>query len=436
MEPDIFAPFLLLGLLANYNKFEFQNPYQHRLEDFINESIMQQIVYGIGDVCGAVRDRYVALQEDLPDAWNLSSTLTFIGLRALSPDPKNKRPPPTEEEAKEQFGALPTLEAAVALPTYTFVHANKLFASCLANTPAKPKSEAPFSALLSLASYLTHHAHRSARATQYALLNLLTLRIMIEDQALVKRLCSGDIRFYVRLCRQRPPNLPLVTTNRAPVCVVLDICTDTISHNLRRRLDGQLYCLVIGIILRIVSHLASNRTRLQHHWPYLWGALLSFIKFLTQYEADLSHQPHIQEDICSPLTSLIAYCLSAGDRFLPDPGSYDDLFYKLVETGPTLPKFRDAYFRGSGAGQDTGINVLISISSHYHDLLHAKHGKKTHQSPAAVQSVIKQGYESLEIEPNENLGLWEKWRESIWKAELKKITRTVIQDVKKIAERP
>ena len=70
---------------------------------------MSHMVYGIGRVFSGIRDSYVAVQDDLPEGWNLSSTLTFIGLRALSPDSKNKKVPPTEEEARELFNALPTL---------------------------------------------------------------------------------------------------------------------------------------------------------------------------------------------------------------------------------------------------------------------------------------------------------------------------------------
>jgi hypothetical protein len=69
---------------------------------------MSHMVYGIGRIFSSIRDSYVAVQDDLPEGWNLSSTLTFIGLRALSPDSKNKNVPPTEEEAREFFVCQPT----------------------------------------------------------------------------------------------------------------------------------------------------------------------------------------------------------------------------------------------------------------------------------------------------------------------------------------
>jgi len=102
---EVFDPFLLLGLLANYNKFEFQNPYQRRLEDFVNEANIQKVAKGVGMACGGLRNGYVAVQDDIPEGWSLSNTLIFFGLRALAPG-ANKVNPPTAEEAKAMFAEL------------------------------------------------------------------------------------------------------------------------------------------------------------------------------------------------------------------------------------------------------------------------------------------------------------------------------------------
>lgn len=102
----MFDPFLLLGLLANYNKFEFQNPYQLRLDDFVNESSIQKVVKGIGLTCGGLRNGYVAVQDDIPEGWSLTSTLNFFGLRALAPSNKDQSTPPSTEEAKVLFTKL------------------------------------------------------------------------------------------------------------------------------------------------------------------------------------------------------------------------------------------------------------------------------------------------------------------------------------------
>jgi hypothetical protein len=86
---------------------------------------------------------------------------------------------------------------------------------------------------------------------------------------------------------------------------ILDTMIDGMNHNLRRRLDVDLYILSIGIILRIVSHLSRSRTRLHYHWSELFRCLLSLIRFLTTYTADLKALTHI-ETLLDNLVNLIA----------------------------------------------------------------------------------------------------------------------------------
>ncbi|KAK6386048.1 hypothetical protein LTS17_001622 [Exophiala oligosperma] len=434
--------FVIVGVLSSYNKFESQNVYQNRLEDFVNEETIRLLVHNFTDACANIRNQYVSVQEDLPVPWNLNSTLVMVGLRPLSSD-ANKPLPPTEEEAKVLFGSLPQQDAACILSLYSFVQANSLFSANLLNLAptTKDSKETPLSTFLSSTSYISHHAYRGARQSTYAVLSLLSLRIIVEDSLLVKKICSSDSKVTIRLCRQRAPHLPLVTSSRMPATAILDICTDTLSHNLRKRLDVNLYSLALGIILRVVTHLEQTKTRLQHHWAYIWGSLISLIRFLTQYSADLRHLRGIREELCGPLANLAAFCLTKGDGFLPDPASFDDLFYKLIEAYDLLPKFKQAYCDPNSTTQTTdgrlkrSIEALISVSSHYHGLLQAQHGKKTHQSPAAIQRVIKEGYETLNLETDENFGHWDRWRESNWKAEIKKMIRVAVEDARALSLR-
>jgi len=101
-----FEPFLLLGLLVNYNKFEYRNPYRLRFEDFVNETTIQKIVTGLGNVLGQSRSKYSAVLDDVPkEGWTLSSTLTYIGLGVLAPI-KAITPTVTADDSTERFAAL------------------------------------------------------------------------------------------------------------------------------------------------------------------------------------------------------------------------------------------------------------------------------------------------------------------------------------------
>ncbi|KAJ5637698.1 hypothetical protein N7490_007577 [Penicillium lividum] len=475
---QVFDPFLLLGLLANYNKFEFQNLYQLRLDDFVNESSIEQVAKGVGLTCGGLRNGYIAVQDDIPEGWSLKNTLIFFGLRALAPGARDKANPPSAEEAKAMFAALPAHEAAILLATYDFANSNKLFGYHMVHHIPEKNEESPFSSFLSLSSYLLQHAYRSVRVAHYAELSLFTLRILVEDPTLCKHICSEDGKRRVRICRQKQPYLPVVGGDRVLATVIFDIMIDTITHNLRRRLDVNIYSHTIAITLRLLTYLSMNKIRLNYHWSELWRTLLSLMRFLTTYATDLTTNPQIHT-LTSSLADLLAFCVSGGDTFLPDPASYDDLFYKLVETGPVISKFRAVYAltrsttgaKGSSAPvpdaatlqkndlHAAAIDTLLSVSTHFYTLLFQSDGsdptapatvaaspktegeptpvalpsiKKKNLSPREVHRIIKQGYETLSIQPPEGLSAWSKWRETDWKTELKKAARVAVDDARQL----
>ncbi|KAI5456316.1 hypothetical protein BGZ63DRAFT_396380 [Mariannaea sp. PMI_226] len=428
-------PFTLLGLLANYNKFEFQNPYQLRLNDFVNEAAIQKVIRCIGNTCQSLRSRYIKIQDDLPEGWTFAGTLNMIGLGAIAPGPKPpKKPVYDVETAKKLFTQLPEEQAAVLLAAYDFTHANKLFCFNLVTMAAAEGEEQPIASYLSLTSYLLQHAYLSPRATYYAHLNLMVFRLLIEDPVICKRICSEDSKVAVRLCRQRQPFLPLVKGERVLAISVLDTMIDAINHNLRRRLDVSLYTLCFGVMLRIISYLSRTRTRLEYHWSEFFRSLLSIIRFLSQYTSDLKDLPHI-ETLLDHVVNLIALSLSAGEAFLPGPAAYDDLFYKVVESGEVLVKFKENYRlinRGSNS-----IDTLINVSTHYKQLLAESGGKKISSflTTQQVTEVIRQGYETLSIQAKEGLDSWEKYREADERTLLKKTARAVVVDVRTMVER-
>lgn len=140
------------------------------------------------------------------------------------------------------------------LSTYDFANANKVFCfNLVTQQPEKSGDASPLSAYFSLTSYLFQHAHRSTRAALYTYLSLFVLRILVEDQLLVKRLCNDESKLSVRLCRQRQPYLPVVKGDRVPATVILDLTVDGINHNLRRRLDVELYMYVNSVICLMAS---------------------------------------------------------------------------------------------------------------------------------------------------------------------------------------
>ncbi|MCJ1476499.1 hypothetical protein MMC13_005165 [Lambiella insularis] len=430
---ETFESFLLLGLLVNYNKFEYRNPYRLRLEDFVNEAAIQKIVNGLGTALSQSRDKYATIFEDVPEGWTLSSTLTYIGLGVLAPI-KAITPATTSDGNNERFAALPGPEVAILLSAYDFANANKTFCFNLITLPFETKAqEAPFSVFLSLTSYILHHAHRSPRATLYGILNLSTLRIIIEDVLLCKRICAPESSLPVRLCRQRQPLLPPTSGSRPAAAQILDIAADAINHNLRRRLDLELYLACINLIHRLFCCLSQNHTLLNYHWSILWQSLISLLRFLTTYASDLANQTGDIHTLLTPLLRTVALAIVSGTTFLADPAAYDDLMYKLVENGDTLAKFKTAY----RLPEKSPVDILIAVPTHYYSLLETEKGKgkmSKNLSPREVGRVIRNGYDTLVLPDGEGMALdgWEKFREGDERGMVKKLGRIAVEDVRRV----
>ncbi|KAL8997338.1 MAG: hypothetical protein Q9169_003372 [Polycauliona sp. 2 TL-2023] len=452
---DVFKPLLLLGLLANYNKFEFRNPYRLKFEDLVNEPAIPKIILGLGVICSRSRDHYVVVQEDKEQGWTLSNTLKYIGLGVLAPSRSSTptRNAPTIDDSKDLFSTLPESDACILLSVYDFINANKLFANTFIAHPANSsKGEPPFSAFLSLTSYILHHAYRSPRATLYGHLKLITLRILLEDDSLCTKMFSQDNSTSVRLCRQRPPFLPKTLASRPLAATILDIAIDTITHNLRRRLSVPLYIATLNIIHRLLSHLFKTRTRLPYHWTLLWQTLLSLLRFLTTYADSIKHDPDLPA-LIDTFLAVLSLAVCNGDVFLPDTDSYDDLFYKIVENGHLLPRFKSAFTHLSRPSMVTPatmdphasinpsalIDTLVSISNHFTSLLEEEKGKTgtfgsgtKNLSPIEVSKVIRKGCESLRLPETEGLERWVRWREVDEKGFVKKVGRQAVEDARRV----
>ena len=95
-------PFLLTGLLANYNKFEVNNQYRVRFSDFVNDEAMRSVVESVSWTCMLLRERYVVIQDDTPIGWSIGGTLSYVGLGVLA-GAKPAAPALTEEQQRELF---------------------------------------------------------------------------------------------------------------------------------------------------------------------------------------------------------------------------------------------------------------------------------------------------------------------------------------------
>jgi hypothetical protein len=191
--------------------------------------------------------------------------------------------------------------------------------------------------------------------------------------------------------------------------------------------DKIMYVNLLSICLFMLTAVA-------YHWAELWRCSLSFMRFLATYASDIKTLPNAAT-LINLVVNLNALALSTGESFLPDAAAYDDLFYKLVETGDILIKFRDSYDKELVNPKTGAIDSLISVSRHYHSLLEENNkgrNRNKHLSARQVQRVIQQGYETLSIQAKDGLDSWDRFREVDHKNTVKKAAKIAIEDVKEL----
>jgi hypothetical protein len=60
----------------------------------------------VGHTCTVGRAKYIAIQDDLPESWSITNTLSVIGLGSIAPGAKAVIPTIDPEVAKEMFAKL------------------------------------------------------------------------------------------------------------------------------------------------------------------------------------------------------------------------------------------------------------------------------------------------------------------------------------------
>ncbi|KAF0504530.1 DUF1741-domain-containing protein [Gigaspora margarita] len=456
MENDIFDPLIkiiiapetsyvayeaimLLGILANYNKHESKNPYMTKITEIKDESVFQKILDVVASTCKKCRNHYIEIQDDDETyKYSVSSALSYI----IPWGSTKEQPDITDPE--QAFSQLPSANVAILLVFYDFVNNNKGFVIYISKSIAESETSLDghsFLDFLSFASYLVQH-NRSARTASYIKLLLFVMLILTEDVTFDSRISDGRKSFYVRLCRQRQPLLPSVKNPRPLVCAVLDIAIGFINHNMRKKLQIDLYSLVLGIIQRIMSYHKKFKVELSYHWSELWHSLIGLLKFILSNYDNFQHDHSSINEILVPAINIINLCIAFGDSFFPDAGTYDKLIYEIVRSNevfeglykivniqdPTKPipqKF---------SSFEHAFANINNICQHFHLKIEA--WKVTNRVktllPEQVLSIINANYDSLNLITPEKLDIYISYSEIPYHVPfVRQVLRLVVEDFKR-----
>ena len=116
---------------------------------------------------------------------------------------------------------------------------------------------------------------------------------------------------------------------------VLDLCVEFMLSHLKKNLQADLYTLCLGVVHRLLCYQKKHQIRLRFEWKSLWTSLVTICSFIVGHEAILIEKIDIFTLSSAIITNLNLF-ITFGDTFLPDPSSYDELYYELIRVHNTF----------------------------------------------------------------------------------------------------
>lgn len=98
---------------------------------------------------------------------------------------------------------------------------------------------------------------------------------------------------------------------------------------MRRNLNAELYRRCLDVVQRLLCYEKRHRVRLTYQWQTLWAALVNLFKFLLVHEEEMMARFDVLS-LANQIVNIFNLFVTFGDTFLPDPTSYDELYYELI----------------------------------------------------------------------------------------------------------
>ncbi|KAM0788767.1 hypothetical protein ACM66B_002857 [Microbotryomycetes sp. NB124-2] len=419
--PYVFESSLLLGLLANFRKFEARNPYSVRIEDFVEDLVMGRLIDVVRTVCYKTRDAYIDVSDDttpsfvasltsLVFSFRLSELLSSFSLSlpppppprtpAMSPTAGFDAPDPIErasnigekavtDKANEKGG---TTGASIKSPPTS---PTKEAPSAFAKSGSSPREESqfkklppevlvillPFYDLLNLnkafSALLYNEADHGPPTLPPAMISLASYVLCHAATSpraqAYSRLCllilmilveEGEGKLTVdsapvRLCRQRQPMLPHNVKQRPLAAAMLDTAVIFLRHNLRKRMDVETYIVCLKLVQRLMQQLKTERVRLEYDWVIVWRSILGLAGFVVSNIDELRLTSTRIDNLIAQIFIVLCYPAYWGEHFLPDSKATALLHYELLHADSTLDAL--AKLSGMSAAAASSSPLIGSI---------------------------------------------------------------------------
>eukprot|EP00052_Salpingoeca_macrocollata_P014022 m.109652 g.109652 ORF g.109652 m.109652 type:complete len:663 (-) comp19154_c0_seq1:83-2071(-) len=430
-EQSGFHALCLLAILVNYHKYEAPNPYVRGLAELSDDVVLN----AIGSVA-------VKTLSERSRRWSASAaprTEGFFGSMGRLVE--------TLFVAADEEKCVRTTvsgAAGVLLGLYETVQLNPHFATVLTHTQVYGAKDSPPRGVKSsaaaaagsadepstlLSSFFTFMSlllqdPRDKATLAYSKLGFAILTCVTEDAHANAFLHDPNINVPVVLHKaamRHRPSTTEVMDNGPLACPLLELCIEFLISHLKKNLAADLYSKCLGVVHRLLCYQKKHRVRLPYRWKQLWAALVGLVKFILANEKLLSSHGNVL-GLCDQVVTIFNLFITYGDTFLPDPNSYDELYYEIIREHSTFDSLCDAAKRHMRAGGQWQVMAsklagdvvnIRAITTHFTpkiDSWFAKHGGTL--TPEQVLAVVRDNYDTLTLKLQDNLDQYEKYAEN------------------------
>ncbi|WAR21170.1 ARMD3-like protein [Mya arenaria] len=408
---------LVLTLLVQYRKYESANPYIVKLSILDDELALTGYAEVVSIALSDFNRDYKTKGPDQQSGW-FSTLANMVGNMFVG-----------EEKEMEAVKANDSLLLAL----YEALHLNRNFITALthAHTPSIPST--PPSSPTPNSSPAGDHPVNTQEAAPppstepvHQTTNLLVT--FLEYTSIVIQDTKEEARYNnARLC------LIIMT------CIAEDQYANSLMHDINMNFRVPLQRLpmrhrkvkfeasppsrpLAGAVLDLMKRC---RVRLQYPWKNLWTALINLLKFILSHENHLVKKSNIFH-LCSKIVNIFNLFITYGDTFLPNPNSYDELYYELIrmhQVFDNLYSMALRYTTSEGEHKESAarlINHLVNIRAIVN-----------HFTPKVLE-VVKASYDTLTLKLQDSLDQYERYAEKPREAPFfTQLVRSILLTVRK-----
>lgn len=455
---------LLLTLLVQYRKYESANQYIVKLSIVDDELALTgyaQVVHSaLSDFNKEFRNRNAEQQN----GW-FSALASMVGNMFVA-------------DEKQISGVR--ADDAVLLSLYEAIHLNRNFITALTHThtpstPTTPPSSPtlsqssppmdqvspidtvalettnqPTNLLVTFLEYSSVVMQDTKDVTRYsnAKLCLVILTCIAEDQYANSLMHDVNMNFRVNLhrmpMRHRKVKVADSIPSRPLVCALLDLMVEFTMSHMMKNFPLELYLRCLGITQRVLCYQKKCRVRLQYPWKELWTALINLLKFMLSHESLLVKKHTNIFYLASKVVNIFNLFITYGDTFLPNPTSYDELYYEIVRMHQVFDNLYSMALRYTtsegGDSKDLAARLtnhllnIRAIINHFTPKVDAwaADNQLASLTEEQVLEVVKGNYDSLTLKLQDSLDQFERYSEKPREnAFFTQLVRSIVLDVRK-----